>query len=238
MEGKQTMKKSIILLTALLVGTAAVHAAEVSLTADIASAYVFRGVTLNDGFVVQPGMEVSGLPIPLTIGVWGNIDGDDYDGTLQKGQFSEIDLYASYDVEVGMFGLGAGYCEYTYPQGGEADREFSIYAGADVLLAPAIAVYYGVGGAIEKSLYVEAEIGHSFEPMEEMSIDLGATIAYSDPDEGEDGFSNYTATLGVSYYFVGASVTYIGQIDDDVLPDGKGAYDTEVVGMLSLGYDF
>ena len=42
----------------------------------------------------------------------------------------------------------------------------------------------------------------------------------------------------ISWEFLSASVTYVGQIDDDVLPDGAGAYDAEVVGMIGVGYDF
>ncbi|MDP6631544.1 MAG: MltA-interacting MipA family protein, partial [Kiritimatiellia bacterium] len=44
-------------------------AAEASVSLDVASAYVFRGATLNDGLVLQPGLEISGLPV--TLGVWG-----------------------------------------------------------------------------------------------------------------------------------------------------------------------
>ena len=45
-------------------------------------------------------------------------------------------------------------------------------------------------------------------------------------------------SAGVSYSVVSASVTYVGQIDSDVLPDGAGAYDVDVYGMLSVAYDF
>jgi uncharacterized protein (TIGR02001 family) len=204
-------------------------AAEASVSLDVASAYVFRGATLNDGLVLQPGLEVSGLPV--TLGVWGNFDIDDNDGALEENEFSEIDIYASYDIPVDALDLSVGYTEYTYPGGGVADREVSLSAGFDVALAPSVAVYYGIDGGIEDSIYAEVGIGH--ELTIGLAVELGATVGYADPDGGESGFSHYTASLGTSLGCLGVSVTYIGEIDDDVLET-----DTDVVGMLSVAKDF
>ena len=232
-----TSMKWVVVLVMLACATGSM-AAEPSVSLDVASAYVFRGTTFNHGLVLQPGLEVGGLPV--TIGVWGNLDIDDYDGALVENEFSEIDIYASYDIPVEAIDLSVGYTEYVYPGGGVADRELSLSAGLDVLLAPSVAVYYGVDGGIKESIYVEAGVGHEFEVNEDFSVELGVTVGYVDPDEGESGFSHYTATLGASYAFVGASITYVGQIDDDVLPDVEdgGPYDTEIIGVLSLGHDF
>ena len=220
----------------LLTGAAEPVLADASVTVDIASAYVFRGITFNDGPVVQPGIEVS--LHGLTLGAWGNLDLDDYDGAVAKNQFSEIDWYLGYGVEAGLAEFGIGYTEYTYPGAeGDADREVSLGVGLDVPLSPELAVYYGVGGGIKKDIYVEAGIGHGFALMDGLDLDLGAAIGYLSPDEGESGFSAWSLTAGVTYGMLGASVTYYGQIDDDVLPDGPGAYDVEVVGMLSLAID-
>jgi uncharacterized protein (TIGR02001 family) len=234
------MKKAI-LMTVMMAGVAvagAARGAEASASLDVASAYVFRGATFNDGLVLQPGLEVAGLPI--TLGVWGNLDVDDYGGALEKWEFSEIDIYASYDIPVEVIGLSLGYCEYTYPAGGEADREVSLTAGLDTLLAPSVMVAYGFDGAIERTVYVEASLGHDFELSECSSLSLGATVGYVSPDEGEAGFSHYTASASLSYKALSAGVTYIGQIDDDVLPDVEdgGAYDVSVVGTLSAGIEF
>ncbi len=217
------------LMACASVGTAA----EASVSLDVASAYVFRGATFNDGLVLQPGLEVSGLPV--TLGVWGNFDIDDYDGALEENEFSEIDIYASYDIPIDALDLSVGYTEYVYPGGGVADREVSLNAGFDVVLAPSISVYYGLDGGIEGSLYMELGFGHEFEIGDSLDVALGAAVAYADVDGGESGFSHYTAGLSVSYGCVKASVTYIGDIDDEILGD---AYDVDVVGMLSVGKDF
>jgi uncharacterized protein (TIGR02001 family) len=213
-------------------------AAEAAVSLDVASAYVFRGSTFNDGLVAQPGLEVAGLPV--TLGVWGNFDIGDYGGALVENEFSEVDLYASYDIPVDAVGLSIGYTEYVYPGGGVADREVSLSAGLDVLLAPSVGVFYGVDGGIKESIYVEGSLGHAFEISDDVSVELGATVGYTDPQGGKAGFSHYTATLGASCACVSASITYIGQLDDDVLVDVElgGAYDTEIVGALSISHEF
>jgi uncharacterized protein (TIGR02001 family) len=245
-----------VLAAALWVAPASVLAAEASVGVDVASAYVFRGVTFNDGFVAQPYLEVSGLPIDL--GVWANFDIDDYDGAANDGQFSEIDFYASYTLPLGidMLDVSVGYTEYMYPGSGgdpelttddegnpsadgtfgEADREASLSIGFDLPLAPSVGVYYGLDGGIESSTYVEAGLGHDVEIDEDLTLSLGATVGYLSPDEGEDGLHHWTASAGLSYSFLSAGVTYIGQLDDEVLSDED--YDVETVFTIGASYGF
>jgi len=227
----------VVAATALLalVSAPAVRAAEATVGVDVNSAYVFRGVTFNDGFVAQPYLEVSGLPID--IGVWGNLDIEDYDGAVDGGQFSEIDIYGSYTLPIEAVDASIGYTEYTYPQGAEADREISLSLGlGDVLLAPSLGIFYGLDGGIEENVYLEAGARHEVAVTEDIGLSLGAVVGYLDPKEGEDGFHQYALSASLSYQFVSLGVTYYGQIDDDVLTDD--AYDVEVVGTLGLSYSF
>jgi len=233
------------------------RAAEAEVTVDVASSYVFRGVTFNDGTVIQPGFSISGLPI--AIGVWGNLDVDDYDGTLESSQFSEVDLYASYDVPLDMedIGVSVGYCEYLYPSaGGDADREVSTSFSLDSILAPSVTFNYGIDGAIDKSLYIETGVSHGMDVTEEVSVEASAALGYADIDEGESGFSHFQVGLSASYGIVTAGITYIGQIDDDVLPDatdtvtvmdpllgavlvpGDLGYDSEIVATIGISHTF
>jgi uncharacterized protein (TIGR02001 family) len=232
-------------LAVALMGTTAM-AADVSTSLDFASAYVFRGATLNDGLVAQPGVEIA-VPMAegtggFSFGVWGNFDIDDYDGAVEGSQFSEIDIYAAYSAPIEAMDLSFGYTEYTYPSGGgDSDREISITVGkSEVVTAPTLALYYGIDGGIKKSLYLEGGISHSFEVAEATSIDLGATAAYADNDGGESGFANYTVSGKVTWKAIYASVTYIGQGDDDVLVDvaDGGSYDVDVVGVIGVSADF
>jgi uncharacterized protein (TIGR02001 family) len=236
-----TMLNVVKLMAVVMVAAPTLYAAEASLSLDMASAYVFRGVTFNDGLVAQPGLEVGGLG-GLTVGVWGNLDIDDYDGALVENEFSELDIYGSYAIPVECMDLSVGYTEYAYPSGGgDADREIGLSAGvsvADVDLGAG--VFYGVDGGIKESLYIECSVGHAFELTDKLGLELGATVGYVSPDVGPDGFSHYTTTLGVSYGALSASVTYVGQIDDDVLVDvaDGGGYDTDVFGSIGVGLDF
>ena len=230
-----------VLALAMGVGGRSAEAAEANASLDLASAYVFRGVTINDGWVAQPGLEVDGLPV--TLGVWGNVDIDDQNGAYEKGQISEVDLYVLYDLplEMDKVDLGLDYTDYTYPNGGEADREVGMTATVDLLLSPTLGVYYGVDGAVDESLYVEAGLSHEFEISEDVAASLGAALGFNDPKDGDRGFSHYTTTAGVSYKALYARVTYVGQIDDDVLPDAgeeESGYDVDVYGLIGAAYDF
>ncbi|MCZ7591479.1 MAG: hypothetical protein M5U15_04685 [Kiritimatiellae bacterium] len=224
---------------------------------DFSSARVYRGVTLNDGFVAQPSLEAGILP-GLKVGVWGNLDIDDFGGRVKDGQFSKIDLYADYTLPINcdLVALTLGYIEHTFPQGvqsrteGEtvvidggkdAEREVKLAAAVDAILNPKLAVYYGVDGAIEEDWYVEGGIGHGLALTDDVNLNLGATLAYKNPDEGKSGLSHWTAGAKATYKWVALGVQYIGRIDSDVLPKQRGdarGYDTEVVGTLSLVKNF
>ena len=71
-------------------------------------------------------------------------------------------------------------------------------------------------GGVEKALYVELVVGHEFTLAEALSLAVGATVGYVEPNEGESGFSHYTGMLAAVYRGVQVSVTYVGQIDEEV----------------------
>ncbi len=211
--------------------------AEGSAGVDVATAYVFRGATFNDGLVVQPGAKV--VNHGVTLGAWGNLDIDDYQGAVADNQFSEVDLYGSYALPIDAVALSVGYTEYTYPGAeGEADREVSVSLGFSVPTAPSLALYYGVDGGIDKALYVEGALSHSLALAGGVSLTLGAAVGYVEPDEGEGGFSHYTASAGLGYACLSAKLMYVGQLDEDVLPDGVGAYDVDVLAVFGLSGGF
>ncbi|MDF7800214.1 hypothetical protein P4C99_12115 [Pontiellaceae bacterium B1224] len=239
------MKKIITTtIAAGLVASAAV--ADVSVTLDFASAYVFRGVTLNDGAVFQPGIEVSGFGLAeeygsVSAGAWGNWDFDNYNGGGQKDTFSETDWYASYSLPsfVENLDLFIGYCEYGYGAG-SADKEANIGAGYEIAgIGLGVTYYQGVGGLIGTSSYLEFAAGYGYDFTEELSGSLDARIGFADQDGGESGFQDYDLGASLGYvlsesWSVGASIMYVGQGDDKVLPDGVGAYDVDFVGMFGL----
>lgn len=232
----------------MIVGMAVSAMAEAEVTVDVASAYVFRGITFNDSAVLQPGLSASG---PIDVSVWGNLDLADYDEIgLESGEFTEIDIAASYDIPLDLdpVAFSIGYVEYTYPSaGGDSDREVTLGASLSIPLEPSLTAYYGIDGAVDESIYVELAAGIEEELIEGLSGNLGALVAFASPDEGDDGFSHYSVSAGLSYGILSASVTYVGQIDDDVLPDmvpasvdedGAAGYDVEVYGMVGIATSF
>lgn len=246
------MKKMIT--TTVAAGMVAVAAsAEVSVTADFASAYVFRGVTFNDEAVFQPGIEASGFALPeeygaLAIGAWGNYDIGDYGGSLKSSEFSEVDWYGSYSLPSLVEGLDlfVGYTEYTYPNAAlVSDKEANIGAGFSIAdLALGLTAYYGVGGGVKGTAYYELTAGYDIAVSEELTASLGASAAYVDFDGGENGLHDGSLSAGFSYalsenWSAGASVAYIAQLDDEVLVDVEdgGGYDVDVVGMFSIACD-
>jgi uncharacterized protein (TIGR02001 family) len=249
------MKKMIATtITAGLVAAAAT--AGVDVTLDFASAYVFRGITFNDGPVFQPGIEASGMGLPeeyggVAVGAWGNYDIDDYGGLLNSSEFSEVDWYLSYSLPTFVEGLDLyiGYCEYTYPNGGTADKEGNIGAGYEIAgIGLGYTAYFNVGGGA-KDVYNEFTLGYGLDLSEELALGLGASAAYLAADEGDSGLHDGSLSADLSYalgevWSVGASVAYIAQLDDEILVDetldttGDFGYDVSFVGMLSLGASF
>lgn len=231
--------RAIILAGMLIAGSAIAADREtaVSLSADAASAYVFRGETFNDGLVLQPGLEIRGLL--LTFGIWGNMDIDNYSRTLKGLEFSEIDIYASYETPVK--GVSLGYCEYTYPgTDSAADREISIAYEASVFLNPYLSINYGIDGGLKKSLYVEAGVLWEEKISDDTAFTASVSSGYRNPDEGESGFSHYLVSVSITYKVFTFSLNYAGQIDDTVLPDIEdgGRYDTGLYGVAGLSADF
>ena len=246
------MKK--IIIASIAAGLmASLATAGVDVTVDVASAYVFRGTTFNDGAVIQPGIEAGGLGIPeavgsVAVGAWANVDLNDYDGSLETSEFSEIDWYASYSLPSFVDGLDAyvGYCEYTYPSGGgDADKEANVGVGYEIAGVGIGATYYRlVGGSYVGDSWYELAISYDADIADTgISAGVAADVRFLDSVTGESGWNDYTLGGSVSYaisdvWSTGVSVTHIGQCDDNVLAEGVGAYDVELVGMFSLAASF
>lgn len=253
--------KNVITTTIAAGLVASVATAGVDVTMDVASAYVFRGVTFNDGPVFQPGIEASGLGMPeawgsVAVGAWANWDISDYDGNVPSSEYSEVDWYASYSLPAFVDGLDlfVGYCEYTYPglEGG-ADKEGNAGIGYEIAgIGLGYTIYFNVGNGA-KDLYNEFTLGWGYDISEELALGLGASAAYIAADEGDSGLADGSLSADISYalgdvWSIGASVAYIAQLDDEILADtvyapdgtivGDPGYDVSVVGMLSLGASF
>ncbi|MDF3128968.1 hypothetical protein P0Y35_07155 [Kiritimatiellaeota bacterium B1221] len=212
-----TVKKFIALTSVAIAATAMTASAQVAV--DFVSSYVFRGAYLGDESI-QPGFDTTIFGGTTSVGTWANFD-------IDSSEFNEVDYFFGYTVPTGEdspVGIEIGYCEYTYPGAeGDADREpYISFGGAAGGVDIGLGIYYGIGGAIEDSLYLELGLGYGVDLAENLGLGLGAALGYLDPDEGESGFSHLTLNAGLdvaipeSEYVVTVGLTYIVETDDEV----------------------
>ena len=240
------MKKSImtkmIIGFMVLLGAGSVYAADATVGIDLNSAYVWRGITFNDGFVIQPSIDVAQGGFGLN--VWGNIDASDYDDSLETGEFSEVDITLSYAFDTDPVGVSIGYIEYLFPTtemgGSEGTRELFVSLGMDIVgsFSGGLDIYYDIDEF--KDIYTNLSLAYSASLNDKTSLDLGAAMGYYffDDDEADDGLFDYTLSAGLSYAVsdrlnIGASINYVDSFDEDRLET-----DTNFFGGVSVAYGF
>ena len=218
------------------------YAADASLGMTANSAYVWRGITFNDGFVLQPSLDVT--KGGFGVNVWGNMDIDDYDDTLDNGQFSEIDLTLSYGFTLDMVEMSVGYIEYLFPNAEDtpAGREVFLTCGISPLkgLSLGAALYYEIDEI--EDLYAALSGSYGLSLADNLGIELGVSIGYIGKDYsvgGEAGLNDITTYLSATYTVmenldVTAAVYYVDTLDEDVLPEP----DTNTFGGLTVSYAF
>lgn len=249
------MKKCIALLILAAVAAlpAAAAAAEGFLYADVLSAYVFNGQVGNDEAVFQPGLDVTG-PYGLTFNLWANMDLTDSARSWapdSAGEWSEVDPGVSWAVPVkGPVSLTLGALYYIFPQNTSsvviqedgsapvigqhpADGGYEAFVKAkadDVILAPAIKFAHDMDN--QDDWIALFSIGHSFELMDALSLDLTGTVSYSgeyyvETNYGSDAGSAFThAQLDAVLAYalsektsLGLKASYSSILDGDVRDD-------------------
>ncbi len=221
-------------------------AADVTVALDTNTAYVWRGLTFNDGFVLQPSLDVA--KNGFAINVWSNFDLDDYDGAVDSGEFSEVDLTGSYTHTFGPVDVSVGIIEYLFPSG--ADSTTEVFAGLDAAVGEGFSVstklYYDFDQVDD--FFINAGIGYSYSINEPTTLNFTGSIGYAGEDFAEfyaggvdGGFFNYVLSASVNYDVtealgIGVNVNYSDSLDDDVLPDD--AVDTTLFGGVNITYAF
>lgn len=230
----------LVVLCAAAGLSARAHAADVTAGTDLASAYVWRGITFNDGLVAQPSVDVTSGGFGFN--VWSNMDIDDYDDTLNSGEFSEVDLTLSYGFSLDPVDVSVGYIEYLFPEGGSGTRE--LYA--DLSIEPLSGLTAGVTGYYDfdevEDYYVNVSLGYAYELAKDLTLGAGAEVgvAGDDASAGEDsGFHEYLLSVDCAWALtealeVTAYMAYTDNFDKDVLPD----QDTDWFGGMGVYYSF
>ena len=248
------MKRIICtLVIALLMGSITESKAGSSVNIDVPSGYVWRGITFNDGFIVQPSFDTA-TDFGLGFNAWANIDIDDYDGYYEKGELSEIDLtvYYSLPLESSPIGADIGYVEYAYIDQGDTNRAaggtrevyLSIYP-KDCPFGSSLTIYYDIDEVEDfyLSLAVSKDIAMEGSPV---GVKLGASVGYMGEDMAthyaggtDGGFSDYLVSATTSYSLsesvsLQLLLAYSDTLDEDVLPE----QDVNFFGKLSANYSF
>lgn len=171
-----------------------------SATVDVMSNYVWRGQTLSDDVVVQPsvGITYGGFGANL----WANYNTD------TEAELDETDVTLNYSFSVNKLSFDTGYIYYalsgTNDDGsGNDTQEIYLSLGVDVILGPAITVYYDFDAG--DGAFIVASIGHSFELPKKLAIDIGASVSYNATNtvmgtdaDGEEFSDFYNADISTS----------------------------------------
>ena len=247
------MKKSLAVLVAVvLIGVVVqpVSAADVTGAVDINSAYVWRGQTLNDGLVAQPSLDITKGGFGLN--VWGNLDIEDYDDQYDSGEFSEVDITASYVFKLDAVDLGVGYIEYLYPttdrSGQPGTREIYGSLGVPLPLGVSLALdlYYDIDEISD--IYIDLGFNYAYDFTQQLSLGAGVSIAYAGDEycaDGSAGLYDYNFFLSGNFAIdealsVSAFIKYTDSMDDDNLKDlnGSGSLDVNFYYGIGVAYAF
>ena len=176
------------------------------------SKYIWRGINAVDDYVLQPNLEL-GL-FGFTLGVWGNLELSDVNGT--SGDFTEIDYSLGYSLGLAIVELGAGFILYDYPNASSFNTtEFYIYGKANVLLSPTLTIYQDIDQF--KGAYWEASIGHGIGVGESTQIDLTTGLGlgsksyiqgYFPVDPGLPWEPEFSTGASSTDYFIDAKVPF------------------------------
>jgi hypothetical protein len=207
----------------LALTAAGAGAADATLGAEIDSAHVWRGLTLNSSPVLVPQLDVRGAKIygvPLVVRARAYLNIGDEGGVLPTGKFAKIDLAADLELPAGFT---LSYIEYLFPTpvglrevrpreperaNYLATREVALGWRCRCAVQPWITVYRDVGEIDD--VFVEFGVARSTKLSDQAQLDVEALAAYAGKRYAEDhgatraGFHNYDLRARLSYRPSGA----------------------------------
>jgi hypothetical protein len=231
---------TILLVTVLSASPAPVRA-QVSAGADVGlfSAYVWRGLTLTNKFVIEPELYISAYG--FTGGFWFNIEPAEYNdpndisqsGGIRSG-LAETDPYLEYSHDFGQATTTLGWTGYWYHEdNGTINNESNtneIYGSVSInelAVTPTVFVAYDWDEI--KGTYIEPSLTYAWDASEYVSVEFGALAGFSagmginEEDENEssnfegDGLTHVDLSVSPSYTVGSFSITPTlhFQINDD-----------------------
>jgi len=199
---------------------------EVSYDLGLFSHYVWRGITLTDGAVLQPAATITHAN-GASVNVWGNLDVDDAND--MSGEFNELDLTFGYSTSVGKANLDFGFCQYTFPNTQFAGtQELYVGVGFDVPLEPSLTLYYDIDEVDD--YYGTLGVSYGTDITDAVSWSLAASVGFAGSDFAaaytggtSSGLYDGNVSLGLEYaaekLTFGVTVAYTDTLDEDVLTE-------------------
>jgi hypothetical protein len=153
---------------------------EVSVSADLGlfSAYVWRGIVLNDEAVLQPSVTMGRGA--LSLNVWANQDLTDTH--TNAGEFTEVDLALAFAKSVQGVDVELSLVEYLFPNSGAGSRsEFQLLvAPTTVALSPYVRVVYDFDRI--DGLHLRAGISQSVRVTKTTRVEAGLSAGWGNAD--------------------------------------------------------
>ncbi len=196
---------SFFIVSALLCFKPQTLNAQISLKAEWASSYIWRGFDLNpvEKPVFQPSLSYSFGESGLSAELWSSF-------SFADRELHEIDFTLMMERSIGeYFSLAAGLIHYgwyftpDFSFQDDTSHEIFLSAGLpDILLSPYLTLFYDFANG--DGLYVLAETEHTWNPFPTLGVLLYASLGYNGGqwlEQGADpGFSdlNFRASLPIS----------------------------------------
>ena len=150
MEKKLAILFAFLLILSMPLAASAEEAEEesplgVTLIADFASDYMFRGLNYFDGTSIQPSLSLTyALTDADVVGgsVWAHFPGESHRSSEEK--FTETDYTLNYEHSFGLVALGLGHVWYVYPDDDDDIVDTAEFFGSlsfDTVLSPRVSVY-------------------------------------------------------------------------------------------------
>lgn len=228
---------STSVVLSLLVAPDALAAVEVQYETELFSRYVWRGITLTEGPVLQPSVTIahdSGISLEL----WGNVDLSDDNDT--QWQLNETRIAIDYSRRLGGVEIGAGLIEYLFPNTPfPGTRELHLRVEIEATVSPRLEVYYDfkeVDGAYARlALTYRRELGPVWRLALEASAGYAdAAFAIGDKAGPHDGGVEARLERRAGALELSLLAGWTDTLDSEVLPDPPASS----WAGLTLGYRF
>ncbi len=207
--------------------------------------YLWRGFDLSGGTpVVQGGVDLSAKG--FTLSYWTNIQTKDdvvLGSEVNGGNATETDMTLDYTFSpIEMLSVSVGTIWYAL-DGLDDTKEAYLGVALDTILEPAVKIYYDYDQCNENGVFFTASIGHTFQVMDALGINLGALISYNEESDYAVGnysdWHNYELSVSADYAVTDQiTVAPLLLYSDPISDDAKDTIDDEVLGGVAVTFTF